>query len=136
MGRIRVRSGESEIELDSRDLHIDNQTAGRIIAEVSGYLRPSMRALDALPEAEAAEPEFGQARAGADLAPRLDSLEAAGFFSRARTVADTVEQLREEGRAASPLDVSRALAKMAMSRRLSRGAGGYASCRFAAPRQS
>lgn len=126
MGRIRVKSGQYEIELDSRDLHIDNQTMGQVIAEVSRHLEPSMRALDALPEAEAAEPEFEPVR-GAKLAPRLESLEASGFFERARTVSDTVEQLRESGWSASPLDVSRALAKMAMSRRLTRGARGYAA---------
>lgn len=126
MARIRVRAGGSEIELDSRDLHIDNETMGRVIDEVSAHLRPSMRVLDALPEAEAPEPEFEQARvSGAQLVPCLESLEDGGFFERPRTVSETVEQLSQAGRTASPLDVSRALARMAMSRRLARGAGGY-----------
>ena len=32
MARIRVRAGSAEIEIDSRDLHIDNETAGQVIA--------------------------------------------------------------------------------------------------------
>lgn len=125
MARIRVRSGQSEIEIDSRDIHIDNETMGRVISEISGYLQPSMRVLDALPEAEAAEPEFDPPRA--PLAPRLESLEGAGFFARPRTVSETVEELRCSG-PASPLDVSRGLAKMAMSRRLSKNPQGYVAC--------
>lgn len=124
MARIRVRQGQSEIELDSRDLHIDNETVGNVITEVSRYLQPSMRVLDALPEAEAAEPEFEPA---GKLAPRLESLEGAGFFARPRTVSETVEELRCSG-PASPLDVSRGLAKMAMSRRLSKNPQGYVAC--------
>ena len=85
-----------------------------------------MRVLDALPEAEAPEPEFEQARvSGAQLAPCLESLEGGGFFERPRTVSETVEQLLRAGRIASPLDVSRALARMAMSRRLSKDSEGY-----------
>lgn len=125
MARIRIRSGQSEIELDSRDLHIDNETMGNVITEISRYLQPSMRVLDELPEAEVAEPEFEPV---GKLAPRLESLEGSGFFASPRTVSETVEQLRESGALASPLDVSRGLAKMALSRRLSKNPQGYVAC--------
>lgn len=126
MARIRVRAGQHEVEIDSRDLHIDNETMGQVVSEVSGYLKPSMRVLGAMPDAEAFEPEFEPVRVGAgQLGPRLESLEGGGFFGRPRTASETVEQLRGAGWAASPLDVSRGLARMAMARRLSRGAEGY-----------
>ena len=38
------------------------------------------------------------------------------FFDSPRTVTETVEQLREYGWAASPLDVSKALTKMVFQR--------------------
>lgn len=126
MARIRVRAGSAEIEIDSRDLHIDNETAGQVIAEISGYLKPSMRVLEPLDDAEVREPEFEPVPVkGGQLGPRLESLDGGGFFERPRTVAETVERLRGAGWSASPLDVSRGLARMAMSRRLCRGSGGY-----------
>ena len=126
MARIRVRMGQAEVEIDSRDLHIDNETAGRMITEISGYLRPSMRVLGPLEDAEVREPEFEPARVDAgQLVPRLESLEGGGFFERPRTAAETVEQLRGAGWSASPLDVSRGLARMAMARRLSKKEEGY-----------
>ena len=45
-------------------------------------------------------------------------METSGFFNSPRTVTETVEQLREYGWAASPLDVSKALAKMASNREM------------------
>ena len=121
-----MRSGAAEVEIDSRDLHIDNETMGQVITEISGYLKPSMRVLGPLEEAEVREPEFEPVRvSGRQLGPRLESLEGGGFFERPRTVSETVEQLRGAGWSASPLDVSRGLARMAMSRRLSRASAGY-----------
>ena len=121
-----MRSGAAEVEIDSRDLHIDNETMGQVITEISAYLKPSMRVLGPLEDAEAREPEFEPVRvSGRQLGPRLESLEGGGFFERPRTVSETVEQLRGAGWSASPLDVSRGLARMAMSRRLSRASAGY-----------
>ena len=45
-------------------------------------------------------------------------METSGFFNSPRTVTETVEQLREYGWATSPLDVSKALAKMASNREM------------------
>ena len=42
------------------------------------------------------------------------------FFNIPRTVTETVQQLREYGWAASPLDVSKSLAKMASNREISK----------------
>ncbi len=47
---------------------------------------------------------------------KLRILETNRFFDSPRTVTETVQQLREFGWATSPLDVSKALAKMASSK--------------------
>jgi hypothetical protein len=47
-------------------------------------------------------------------------LETDSFFAQPRTVSETVEQLREYGWLASPLDVSKILARMAFHRELAK----------------
>ena len=38
MARIKLKLGENEIEVDSRDFYVDNQTLGEIIANISNYI--------------------------------------------------------------------------------------------------
>ena len=38
MARIRLKLGENEIEVDSRDFYVDNQTLGEIIDDISQHL--------------------------------------------------------------------------------------------------
>ena len=38
MARIKLKLGENEIEVDSRDFYVDNQTLGEIIANISNHI--------------------------------------------------------------------------------------------------
>ena len=135
MARIKLKLGENEIEVDSRDFYVDNQTLGGIIDDISQHLpenqakivyetEPSSEAghsgLEYLDDAEAYEPEFSEPKHIAldEIKSKLRILETSRFFDSPRTVTETVEQLREYGWAASPLDVSKALAKMASSKEI------------------
>lgn len=141
MARIRLKLGENEIEVDSRDFYVDNDTLSRIVENISKLL-PENQAkiiyqnspletnsnqisqnqfgLEYLDDAEAFEPEFNQPKSISpfEIKSKLRILETSGFFNSPRTVTETVEQLREYGWATSPLDVSKALAKMASNREM------------------
>ena len=84
--------------------------------------------LDGLDEAEVFEPEFdGPPRrvSPSEVASRLRVLAAAGFFGERRTVSDVVDEMAARGWLAGPLDVSKALARMAMGREMQRETRGY-----------
>ncbi len=141
MARIKLKIGENEIEVDSRDFYVDNQTLGEIIDNLSNHL-PENQAkivyesesiqkptqveqseqfgLEYLDDAEAYEPEFAEPKyiTAHEIKSKLRILETSRFFDSPRTVTETVQQLREYGWAASPLDVSKALAKMASSKEI------------------
>lgn len=92
--------------------------------------------LDGLDEAEVFEPEFdGPPRrvSPSEVAARLRVLAAAGFFGERRTVSDTVDEMAVRGWLAGPLDVSKALARMAMGREMQRETRGYKAYYFCAP---
>ena len=136
MARIKLKLGENEIEVDSRDFYVDNQTLGEIIDSISHHL-PENHAeivyetksipestqaehlaqygLENLDDAEVYEPEFSEPKyiTSHEIKSKLRILETSRFFDSPKTVTETVQQLREYGWAASPLDVSKALAKMA-----------------------
>ncbi len=128
--------GENEIEIESRDFYVDNQTVGKIIDDLSNHLpdnqakivydteavqesskleQSSQFGLESLDDAETFEPEFNEPQYihFHQVKLKLKILETSGFFKSPRTVTETVQQLREYGWATSPLDVSKALAKMA-----------------------
>lgn len=142
MARIKLKLGENEIEVDSRDFYVDNQTLGEIIDNISNHL-PENQAkivyevediqkpipteqstesfgLEYLDDAEAYEPEFNEPKyiASHEIKSKLRILETSRFFDSPRTVTETVQQLREYGWATSPLDVSKALAKMASNKEI------------------
>ena len=141
MARIKVKLGENEIEVDSRDFYVDNQTLGEIIDNISNHLpenqakivyetesvqKPSQTeqvtqyGLEYLDNAEANEPEFDEPQSitSNEIKSKLRILETSKFFDSPRTVTETVQQLREYGWSASPLDVSTALAKMASNKEI------------------
>lgn len=145
MAKIRLRLGENEVEIESRDFYVDNDTAGRIISELARELEARARIitdeeplappknirdayesnldyLKMLRDAEVHEPEFSPPISVAfyDLQSKIEILETESFFVQPRTVTETVEQLREHGWLASPLDVSKILAKMAFHKELSK----------------
>ena len=141
MARIKLKLGENEIEVDSRDFYVDNQTLGEIIDDISQHLpenqakivyetdtvqspteveHPAQFGLEYLDDAEAYEPEFNEPKyiTSHEIKSKLRILETSKFFDSPRTVTETVQQLREYGWAASPLDVSKALAKMASNKEI------------------
>ena len=139
MAKIKLKSGDCEIEIDSRDFYLDNHTIGSVIEDLSRHMTSNMArlvqksqarqvteinyaALEPLKDAEVFEPEFAKPRyiEPGEIRSKLRMLESERFFDSPRTVTETVEQLRESGWAASPLDVSMTLAKMASSREISK----------------
>ena len=138
MARVKLKIGENEIEIDSRDFYVDNQTMGEIIEKILHHLpenkaqiiyddiiipKPSQtNGLDILDDAEAFEPEFGIPKTieFSEIKSKLRILETSGFFKSPHTVGEVVQQLREYGWAASILDVSKVLSKMASKKEISK----------------
>lgn len=144
MARIKLKLGDSEIEIDSRDFYIDNETLPEIIDKVSNLLQENQAkttdninniyqetvplpqdpqnqyGLENLDDAEAYEPEFSEPKPihAHEVKAKLHVLEANKFFNSPRTVTETVQQLMEYGWIASPPDVSKSLANMASNQEL------------------
>jgi len=138
MARIKLKIEENEIEVDSRDFYVDNQTIGEVIDSISNHLpensakivyestKPSevensnQFGLESLDDAEVFEPEFNEPKyiSSHEIKSKLRILETKKFFDLPRTVSEIVQQLREYGWATSSLDVSKSLAKMALSREI------------------
>ena len=141
MARIKLKIGENELEVDSRDFYVDNQTLGEIIDNISQYMpenqakivyesQPSSKSisnktdhgLEYLDDAETFEPEFNEPKyiQTNEIVSKLKILETSKFFDSPRSVSETVQQLREYGWATSSLDVSKALAKMALNKKFTK----------------
>ena len=139
MARIKLKLGENEIEVDSRDFYVDNQTLGEIIDNISQYMPENQakivyesdskqistninNGLESLDDAETFEPEFNEPKyiQTNEIVSKLKILETSKFFDSPRSVSETVQQLREYGWATSTLDVSKALAKMALNKKFTK----------------
>ncbi len=146
MAKIKLRFGENEIEIESRDFYIDNETLGQVIDSVTRYIQENKvrieineqsvesfakntnvygytgNALDSLEEAEVHEPEFSNPVSipASEIKNKLVILEKNSFFNSPRTVTETVEQLREHGWSTRLLDVSKVLTKMAFNNEISK----------------
>jgi len=137
LARIKLKLGDNEIEVDSRDFYVDNQTLGEIIDNISQYMPEnqakivyesdskqisSNTGLESLDDAETFEPEFNEPKhiQSSEILSKLKILETSKFFDSPRSVGETVQQLREYGWATSTLDVSKALAKMALTKKFTK----------------
>ena len=144
MAKIKLRFGENEIEIESRDFYVDNNTLGDVINSVTTHLeenkariifdaKTSYNAIDdentfqtnpnylsTLENAEVHEPEFNSPMPifAEEIKAKIDFLEKKSFFKQPRTVSDTVSELREYGWSASPLLVSKVLVKMAFNKEI------------------
>lgn len=143
MAKIRVKFGENEVEIESRDFYVDNQTVGSVIDVVTKSMQENkarivfddrslerlgkitenyepIESLQAFDDAETHEPEFSEPTPIqlTEIKEKVNLLVSKSFFDTPRTVSEIVEQLREYGWAASPLDVSKILAKMAFNREI------------------
>ena len=120
MAKIRVKQGNNEIEIDSRDFYVDNDTAEEVIETLKQLIsdKSGYSVMDSLEDAEFHEPEFSEPVnvTISDIKNKLRILAKNSFFDQPRTVGEAVSQLSEYGWSASPLDVSVALTKMAFNK--------------------
>ena len=138
LAKIKLRIGDNEIEIDSRDFYVDNHTIGKVIENITALLQESSarvmpysteygvvesNALSSLENAEVYEPEFGEPVFVPlnELHGKLLILSKNSFFDKPRTVSETLNELSEHGWTANPLDVSKILAKMAFGKELRKG---------------
>ena len=120
MAKIRVKQGDNEIEIDSRDFYVDNDSAAEVIESLKQQLQKplSNNVMNSLDNAEFHEPELSSPEniTVDDIRYKLRSLAKNSFFDQPRTVSETVSQMSEYGWIASPFDVSVALTKMAFNK--------------------
>ena len=147
MARIKLKIGENELEVDSRDFYVDNQTLGEIVDNISQYLPENQvkivygsestsklnsaeHGLEYLDDAETFEPEFNEPKyiTSTEIKSKLKILETSKFFDSPRTVSETVQQLREYGWATGTLDVSKALAKMSLNKQFTKSLSENKTC--------
>ena len=149
LAKIKLRIGDNEIEVDSRDFYVDNKTIGEVIENIATHLQTKnvrvitgdfpvqdnmqeVPALNSLENAEVYEPEFSNPTSVPinELREKLLILSKNYFFDQARTVPETVNELRERGWLASPLDVSKTLSSMAFNKELLKNKQGKRSYYF------
>ncbi|MBT3592147.1 MAG: hypothetical protein HOC53_00015 [Candidatus Nitrosopelagicus sp.] len=120
MAKIRIKQGSNEIEIDSRDFYVDNDSVADVIESLKQMLneRPQTDVMNSLDNAEFHEPEFSSPSTIAvdDIKNKLRILAKDSFFDQPKTVGETVAQMSEYGWSASPFDVSVALTKMAFNK--------------------
>lgn len=145
MAKIRLRFGENEVEIESRDFYVDNDTVNQVISDlaraigentarvvedhsfapaqdIGSVYQTNLDYLKTLKDAEFHEPEFtAPVQITADeIVEKIEMLEQDSFFAKPRTVLETVEQMRDHGWLASSLDVSKALARLAFHKNLAK----------------
>jgi len=129
MARIRLKLGANEIEVDSKDFYVDNQSVDEVVSNLSRYVaqgtevsdkETTVNYLSSLEDAEIHEPEFTPAISidSSQVRSKIHILARDSFFEQPRTVSEVVAQLYEYGWAARPLDVSKILVNMALNREL------------------
>ena len=129
MARIRLKLGANEIEVDSKDFYVDNQSVDEVISNLSRYVAEATEVssnetaadyLSSLEDAEIHEPEFTTPISidSSQIRSKIHILVRDSFFEQPRTVSEVVAQLYEYGWAARPLDVSKILVNMALNREL------------------
>lgn len=144
MAKIKLRFGDNEIEIESRDFYVDNNTLGDVIDSVTTHMEENrariisdekipyqkignentyqnnVNYLRTLENVEVHEPEFNSPMPifAEEIKSKIDFLEKKSFFNQPRTVSDTVSELREYGWSASPLLVSKILVKMAFNKEI------------------
>ena len=120
MAKIRIKQGPNEIEIDSRDFYVDNDSVEEVVQTLKQLLhdRPQTDVMDSLDDAEFHEPEFSSPSTISvdDIKHKLRILAKDSFFDQPKTVGETVAQMSEYGWSVSPFDVSVALTKMAFNK--------------------
>ena len=132
MAKIRIKQGQNEIEIDSRDFYIDNDSIADVVESLKQLLneRPQTDVMSSLDDAEFHEPEFSSPStiAGDDIKHKLRILAKDSFFDQPKTVGETVAQLSEYGWSTNPFDVSVALTKMAFNKEFLKSISDHRNC--------
>lgn len=143
MAKIRLKFGENEIEVESKDFYVDNKSIDEVIYNLTRFVavnqtedqRTNLQVevtsealnhesktnyLCSLEDVEIHEPEFTQPISvdRNQIRTKIHILARDSFFEQPRTVSEVVAQLREYGWAAIPLDVSKVLSQMALKKEL------------------
>jgi len=143
MAKIKLKFGDNEIEIESRDFYVDNNTIGEVIESVTTHLeenrariiyeekpseqiennklyKSSASFLNKLENAEFHEPEYSPPISifEEEIEDKIHLLEKKSFFNQPRTAYETVSELREYGWSASSLLVSKVLTKMAFNKQI------------------
>jgi len=143
MAKIRLKFGENEIEIESKDFYVDNKSVDEVVYNLSRFVprnQPEEQRtntqveitseplnndsktnyLNLLENIEIHEPEFVQPVSvdKNQIRSKIHILVRDSFFEQPRTVSEVVSQLREYGWGAIPLDVSKVLANMALKKEL------------------
>jgi len=142
MAKIKIKYGENEIEIESKDFYVDNQSVNEVICNLASFVKDygsnsnsniqyqysydapyalhGTGALNMLEEAEIHEPEFVEPEFinKNQIRNKINILIQDSFFDQSRTVSEVVSQLREYGWATVPLDVSKVLTNMAFNTEL------------------
>ena len=135
MAKIRLKFGENEIEIESKDFYVDNKSVDEVVSNLSRYVADRTSAveyttqeqtdvttnyLNSLEDAEIHEPEFTRPISidASQIRSKIHILVRDSFFEHPRTVVEVVGQLHEYGWAVRPLDVSKVLANMAINKEL------------------
>ena len=143
MAKIRLKFGENEIEIESKDFYVDNKSIDEVVYHLSRFVPKNQTEeqrtnaqveiitealnndsktnyLNSLEDVEIHEPEFVQPVSvdRNQIRSKIHILARDSFFEQPRTVSEVVAQLREYGWAAIPLDVSKILANMALKKEL------------------
>jgi len=143
MAKIKLKFGENEIEVESKDFYVDNKSIDEVIYNLSRFIvrnqteeqkantqveiiseslnsESKTNYLSSLEDVEIHEPEFVQPISidRNQIRSKIHILARDSFFEEPRTASEVVAQLREYGWAAVPLDVSKVLANMALKKEL------------------
>lgn len=140
MARIKIKYAQNEIEIESKDFYVDNQSVNEVICNLASFVKDSgsngnvqyeysydrpyashaTEALNILEEAEIHEPEFVKPTFidKNQLRNKINTLIEDSFFDKPRTVSEVVSQMREYGWATVPLDVSKVLTNMSFNTEL------------------
>ena len=137
MARIKIKYGQNEIEIESKDFYIDNESVDQVICNLASFVKDSTsnniqyeysydqspkstELLNSLVDAEVHEPEFVKPTFinKDQIQSKMQILIRDGFFDQAKTVSEVVSQLREYGWSAVPLDISKILTNMAFTHEL------------------
>jgi hypothetical protein len=137
MARIKIKYGQNEIEIESKDFYIDNESVDQVICNLASFVKDSTNAniqyeysydqspqttglLNSLDDVEVHEPEFVKPTFidKDQIHSKIQILIRDAFFDQARTVSEVVAQLREYGWSTIPLDVSKVLTNMAFTHEL------------------